>query len=75
MFVGSERSRGAFLRSDIADLLVYSLCCRRPKPGHDRILVAAMQQIADWLKELGMGRDGETSRRWPQGYGDEARRP
>ena len=44
----------AFLRSGIAHLSVYTLCCRGPKLGHDGTLVAAMQQIGDWLKKLGM---------------------
>jgi DNA-directed RNA polymerase subunit N (RpoN/RPB10) len=41
-------------RRAITSLSVYTLCCRRPKLSHDRTLVAAMQQIADWLKKLGM---------------------
>jgi class 3 adenylate cyclase/tetratricopeptide (TPR) repeat protein len=33
---------------------VYTLYCHGPKLGHDGTLVAAMQQIADWLQKLGM---------------------
>jgi class 3 adenylate cyclase len=35
-------------------LSVYTLRCRGPKLGYDGTLVAAMQQIGDWLKKLGM---------------------
>src|SRR6516165_8183173 len=42
----------------IADLSVQTLCCGG-LTGHDRTLVAAMQQIADWLKKLGMSECAE----------------
>jgi hypothetical protein len=38
---------------------MYALYCCGPKLGDDRTLVAAMQQIADWLKKLGMSEYAE----------------
>jgi class 3 adenylate cyclase/predicted ATPase len=38
---------------------VYTLCCRGPKLGRDAALVAAMQQIGDWLKKLSMSEYAE----------------
>jgi class 3 adenylate cyclase/predicted ATPase len=46
-------------RRAIAELSVYALCSVAQKLGHDRTLVAAMQQIADWLKKLGMSEYAE----------------
>jgi class 3 adenylate cyclase/tetratricopeptide (TPR) repeat protein len=48
-----------FEETSTAYLSVYTLCCRGPELSHDWTLVAAMQQIADWLKKLGMSEYAE----------------
>ena len=41
-------------RGAITNLSMYTLCGRGPKLSYDQTLVTAMQQMADWLKKLGM---------------------